>query len=435
MEVKRIRFESGEDYSILLGDTKLPMPYPNLFLTINYRNSGSSPNSSYSVLQRIKFLYEILDYLEIDIERRCLTNEFLSKVEVQAIVRWSRLTVESFREQVAKAKIGNVIKLRPKQNRLETARAVIVTQDGDSVSSGTAYNRVTTYAQYIGWLEKHFYPHSDGATERYMCSLRPSKMSNQNDAADLLWDNYKSLTKQNLIRIMDVMRPDSTENPWLNEGIRHRNHLMALLFERLGIRRSELARIQLGDLKRNPRNNQYVLRIRKDIDMDDHRHNRPQAKTLGRMLPVNSILAQEIHDYEINHRARVAGVEHTEYLFVTHNKTHNTPISLEAINKVFRKISEVVGFEVHPHRFRHSWNDRYSEHVDAQILKGRLNQEKAETDRQKLMGWSPDSTMAKRYAMRYTIKQSLQAGMALQDQENAEKAVFSTQYDDSDIDF
>ncbi|MFK0574007.1 site-specific integrase [Endozoicomonas sp.] len=383
-----------------MDGNKMPLPYPNLFLTVEFRNASSSPNNCHNVLERIKYLYEICDFLGIDIERRCLEKEFLTKDELQTIIRWSGRKVESFREHITKVKSKKVVSLQPKRNKLETARAVIITDDkGDSAPS-TAYNRITTYAKYIGWLEQKCYPDSKGDSERFMLGMRPVKAGSTNSIYD--WESgevYGSITSSQCIRVLDVMRHDSTENPWKNKGVRYRNQLMVNIFEALGIRRGELARIYVNDFKQTPKG-LHVLRIRKSVDLADTRKNRPKAKAKGRILPVDSRLAEMINNYIIEYRSEVNGAEKIPQLFITHNhrEKKNRALSLDAINKVFREVSTVVGFSVHPHAFRHYWNDQFSQRADRLIAEGKTTPAKVESDRQKLMGWDVDSRMAKWYA-------------------------------------
>lgn len=436
MEVRRIRFGSGEDYSILLDGDKMPMPYPNLFLTVQYRNASAAANSCHNVLERIKFLYEICDFLGIDLERRCLEKKFLTKDEVQTIVRWSGRKVDSFREHVAKHKSKNVVSLQPKRNKLETARAAIVTDDKGDSSPSTHYNRVTTYAKYIGWLEKECYPNSKDDTEKFMLAKRPVKAGSTNSIYD--WESgesYSSITVSQCIRVLDVMRHDSTENPWKNKGVRFRNQLMVNVFEALGVRRGELGRICINDFKQTSKG-LYVLRITKAVDLNDSRKNRPQAKTLGRILPVDSRLANLLNTYIVEYRSEVSGAEKIPQLFITHNhrESKNRALSLDAINKVFREVSTVIGFIVHPHAFRHHWNDRFSERADKLIGEGKATAAKVESDRQKLMGWAADSPMAKRYARRYEDKRAFYAGLELQEEGSTKISSVIGQYDE-DVDF
>jgi integrase len=127
-------------------------------------------------------------------------------------------------------------------------------------------------------------------------------------------------------------------------------------------------------------------------------------------------------NYLIHHRSNANGAEFVPYLFVTHSHraSANRALSTSAVNKVCREISKVVGFRVTPHTFRHSWNDRFSELADKRIAEGKTSGAKSESDRQKLMGWSEHSTMAKKYSKRHDDKRAFNMGMELQEHGSTE---------------
>ena len=447
MNVKKFKFSTGESYSILIGDNGLPMEYPNLFVTINHRNASDASNTCLTTFEHIKYLYEICAFINIDIEERCKRGNFLLKTELETLVKWAKRKVPSFREHVARNKGKNVVELAPKRNKLETARQTIVVEDeGDSASS-TSYNRVTTFANYIGWLEEYLFPSKLNNTRELLKSLRPKKFSADGDTegdekiidqlddapatTNLNSDNnddedttgkYKSLTRNQTIRVLDVVRPDSSDNPWVGEDVRYRNQLIINVFEAIGNRRGELARIRVQDIKTSPKNGRRYLLIRKSSDLNDRRTDTPSAKTLGRLVPIDTRLSEMIDNYIINHRSNVQGAEHIPYLFVTHHHRKKTPnaLSLSAINKICRELSEAVGFHVHPHAFRHTWNDRFSEHADRRIKEGKVTHAKAESDRQKLMGWNKGSNMAKKYSQRHDDKRAILTGLELQEKSSTE---------------
>ena len=408
---------------MLLGHDGLPMPYPNLFVTIHHRNQSDASNTCYTVFEHIRYLYEICSFLKIDLVQRCKVGHFLSKQEVESIAKWAKRTVKTFREHVEKNQSKKVVSFTPKAHKLETARSVIVVDHQGDISSYTAYNRLTTFADYIGWLENELYSSKESTTGQSLKRLRPRKLSTNSGADDV----YKSLTKVEVARVLDVVRPDSTDNPWKDESLRYRNQLIVNMFEAIGLRRGELLKLRVptnneqGDIKTNPKNGRRYLTIRSKIDFDDDRKDRPEAKTLGRHVPMDNRLSEMYENYLIYHRSNVNGAEVIPYLFVTHNHrtSTNQALSTAAINKVFRELSYVVGFRVHPHVFRHTWNDRFSEHADKRIAEGKVSAAKSESDRQKLMGWSENSKMARHYSKRHDDKRAFEVGLELQESSSA----------------
>jgi integrase len=426
LEIRRIKFGTGENYSVLLDADGLPMPYPNLYLTTHHRNKSDASNTCHAVLEQIRYLYEIFEFMEIDIIQRCMEGDFLTKPELETLVKWSMRKVESFREHVAVCKAKNIRQLAPNRRKLETARSVILVNDQSDIAPVTSYNRITTYARYIVWLEMYFMADKKSSTEQWLLSKRPKRFSTNDESED----DFKSLVRWQVIRLLDVVRPDTTENPWKSEGIRYRNQLMVNLLEATGCRRGELARMRVDDFLRSPNNGRWYVNIRAKEDPDDKRMLRPEAKTKGRKFPLDKRMIDMIHKYIEAYRSQVNGV-------VTHNHkiSANYAISLSAISKVFSQITQAVKYRVHPHALRHSWNDRYSLYTDKRIQEGKVSEEKSETDRQKLMGWSANSKEAMRYSQRHRTQRALEFGLELQEKNSHDINLVVGAYEDTDIDF
>lgn len=420
MKIDEFRMNTGESYSILLGDDGMPLPYQNLFVTLYYRNQSKASNTCYRVFEHLKYLDEICQFEEIDLIERCKVGNFLTKIEFENIKRHSSFTVASFREMVARHKSSNVVSI--KKSKLETARGSITINPEGNISPYTTYNRLTVFARFIGWLEEELFPSKDSTAEAELIKIRGDKFGTGDEALD--WGDWKSLESIEKIRVLDVVHPDSSENPWKTESVRYRNQLIVNMFFAIGCRRGELLKIRVAtndhksDIRRRDRDGRYFVMLRSQTDDDDKRKNRPEGKTLGRFVPMDKRLVGMYENYLIHHRPNAVGSEHVEFLFVTHNhkQQSNAALSLAQVNKIFREISEVVGFRVHPHACRHTWNDEFSAFADKRIAEGRTTEAKSEADRQKLMGWREDSKMAKLYARRHEDKRAMDVALNLQEE-------------------
>ena len=435
MKIERVRMTNGEMYSVLLDDGGIPMPYPNLFVTMNHRNKSDASTTCYKAFEHIRYFYEICNFLNIDIVQRCITGDFLSKQEMESLVKWTKQTVKSFREHSSIQAGKTVVSLHPKKRKLETARAVIILKHYGDISSITAYNRLTTFAEYIGWLEKEVFPSKDTMAEAILKSLRPKKFSEESNTENMD-ENYKSLTRDQVIRVLDTVRPDSSYNPWHNKALKYRNQLIINMLEATGCRRGELLKIRVQDIKNLPNNRRRYLTIRSTVDLSDGRLNRQEGKTLGRHIPIDQRLSEMYDNYLIHHRSDAKGVEYIPYLFVTHNHrvSTNYALSTAAVNKICRELSIIVGFRVNPHAFRHTWNDRFSELADKRIKDGKVSESKSESDRQKLMGWKEGSKMALTYSKRHSDKRAFITGMELQEKGSVEIESIVGGYDEN-LDF
>ncbi|HHX8658010.1 TPA: tyrosine-type recombinase/integrase [Vibrio diabolicus] len=434
MKTKAFQMSSGESYSILLGEDGMPLPYHNLFVTLHYRNQSKASATCYRVFEHLCFLEEICQFEKIDLIERCKTGDFLTKKDFENIKKHSRFKVESFREMVARHKSTNVVSIKSK--KLETARAKIVVNPEGDISPHTTYNRLTVFAQFIGWLEEELFPSKDSTAEFELKKIRGDKFGTSDEALD--WGDWRSLEPVEEMRVLDVVRPDSPENPWKSESIRYRNQLIVNMLFALGCRRGELLKIRVktddhpSDIKKRQKDGRYFVMIRSQTDYSDKRRHKPEGKTLGRFVPMDNRLREMYETYLIHHRPNATGSEHIEYLFVTHNhKTQtNAALSLAQVNKIFREISEVVGFRVHPHGTRHTWNDKYSKFADKRIAEGKTTEAKSEADRQKLMGWTDDSKSAKRYSKRHDDKRAMDMALELQEEDSTTINSIVGQYDE-----
>ncbi len=119
------------------------------------------------------------------------------------------------------------------------------------------------------------------------------------------------LTEEQQVRLFEIVRPDSPENPFYAET-RYRNFMLFLLFYELGIRRAESLVLKANhiDVHQNPR----IIIEPNPGDPDDPRKDQPLVKTAGRTLPISSLLAQTIHTYITKHRSKVPGAKKSPFI-------------------------------------------------------------------------------------------------------------------------
>ncbi len=419
MKIKSFIMSNGELYAALLDERGIPLPYQNLFITKYYRNQGKASNTCLAAFEHLKYLSEICIFLNIDLINRFSSGNFLNNSELELLGMYSRMTVHTFKLEANKKQLKKILSLKKNSQRIETARASIVHNDDKyDISLHTSYNRLTTFAAYIEWLEEYLFPSKKSQSYDLLKAMRPKDILNKNNFDP---NNFRSLTTDQIKSIISIINPNSQLNPWKTEEIRYRNQLIVLMFYHLGCRRGELLRIKVAtdnnesDIKKNS-SGITVLTIRSGIDTNDTRKARPQNKTLGREIPMSQSLTELYENYLIHYRSKGYYTEYIPYLFITHNyKTkRNSALSLATINKIFREISDVAGFKVDPHSLRHTWNDRFSAHADLRIAKNQTTEAKSESDRRKLMGWSHNSTQAQHYAKRHNTRRAIEIGLQLQ---------------------
>jgi integrase len=405
---KSFRFPNGERYGLLVrGESGEPLIYQNLYVTIHHRNKSDSINTIRSVIGILGFFAELCDFLEIDIEARFRKGKLLTKPEIESIALWSTKPIQALYENKTAKKGSNVIPLNLK--RLELARHTVII-DENLIEPNTTYNRLTVVSKYLEWLANTFYLATEREISRMVSRIithRPVKVSSNENGV------FKSLDENQKKKLFKLVELDSPNNPWKSEEVRYRNKLIVHVLFYMGCRKGELLSLKATDL--NPGDKQ--LRIRRDADNpSDPRTNPPLVKTLSRDIDVSDELYLMLEDYVIKYRSKVKGANKSPYLFLSHQRgaTSAMPLSHSAIDKIFSELTSVLGFSVHPHALRHTWNDEFSDMVEPYLSSGEMSESETEDLRSYLMGWVEDSGTAKTYTKRYQHKKAMRFGLQLQ---------------------
>ena len=240
---------NGERLAILKCCDGLPLLYANLFVTVIYRNADQSSGSCKKAMEHISFFYDVCKGLNINIEERCESGNFLSHQEVKKVAYFAGIT-----QRAAKLKLKyedsvvSINRLKPKL--LETARhAIRAEKEEDKVFWQTKYNRLTVFGRYVGWLERYHYPHLESKNEEHFLKERPAKNEGFTYGEIHEQLSFRSLSKLQINIFLDRIRPDYLDNPWVDEGVRYRNYALAMILYVLGIRIGESLNIKLEELK------------------------------------------------------------------------------------------------------------------------------------------------------------------------------------------
>ncbi|MAD74504.1 MAG: hypothetical protein CML20_06915 [Rheinheimera sp.] len=432
-KVKRFIFESGERYALLIdADTGIPLMHQNLYVTIHIRNTGDSINSMIACLGDLRLLEEICEYLDIQLERRFSEGKLLTKPEMESISYWTKKKKAALEKAQKVKETENVTEFKPNLKRLELSRYTVVT-DTELVETMTTYNRLSNIISYIAWLASSLAPASVmkqiEKMEGHFKTYRPTKQTSNNSDANV----FKSLTEAQMIRVLDIIRPDATDNPWKGEAIRCRNQMIINVLYDVGCRKGEVLTIKATEIE----GGSNELKIRRSADdPDDDRKEQPLVKTLGRDVTVSEDVFEMVENYIIKYRTEVKGSGKNPFLILSHQSGAKTAkaLSISGLKKVFETLSEAVGFKVNPHPLRHTWNDEFSEDIEAAIEAGEITEEEAEDTRSYLMGWKENSGTAKNYTKRYQQKRSLRFALKLQEKRRNKMNKIVGQYDE-DIDF
>lgn len=431
-KVQRFAFESGERYVLLMNaETGTPLMHENLYVTIHIRNTGESINTMIACLGDLRLLNEICEYLDIELEQRFAEGKLLSKPEMESINYWTKKNKVALEAAQRVKNAGNVVALKPNLKRLELSRHTAVI-DSELVDVMTTYNRLTNIIPYIVWLAKSLAPEKlmeqiDKMEEQFK-TYRPTKKPSNNDDTNI----FKSLTESQMIRVIDIVRPDATDNPWKEQAVRYRNQMIVNLLYDIGCRKGELLTIKAIEIEGG--SNEIKIRRSPD-DVDDDRKDQPLVKTLGRDVAVSEDVFEMVENYIIKYRTEVNGSGKNPFLILSHQNGARAAkaLSISGMKGIFDTLSEAVGFTVGTHSIRHTWNDEFSEDIEAAIDVGEITEEEAEDTRSYLMGWKENSGTAKTYTKRYQKKKSLRFALKLQEKRRSRVNNIVGQYDE-DID-
>ncbi len=408
-KIQAFRFSNGERAALLVcRETGLPLIYQNLSTTINHRNKSDSINTIIRVLRVLGFFTQLCEYLKINLEDRFSKGNVLNLQEIELISKWSKKRQGLLDEAENTFTDDNIVNLNYK--RFELVRHTVII-DIDILEPETTYTRLTYIAEYVVWLANTFNVAQKtdvNKMEERIHEKRPVKKSFDDNERP-----FKSLTAEQKIKLLDLVKPDSEENIWVEEGIRYRNQLIVHILYFVGCRKGELLTLKATDFDPGRK----TINIRRDADNpNDSRANTPLVKTLSRDIEIDDELYEMVEDYIMTYRSKVKGANKNPYLILSHQvgtKGAN-PLSISSIDKIFSALSKKLGFNVHPHALRHSWNDDFSEMTEPFLASGEMSESEVEDLRSYLEGWKEDSGSAKNYTKRYQQKKAMRFGLQLQ---------------------
>lgn len=385
---KAIRFESGERFPLLV-DRKTEVPVLNVIdYSLAYHRTISI-NSGRSRVRSIGLFLEWADDCLIDLDERFGTGDLLTQAEVES------LAAALGRSKRAKVVVGDQVL---PANVLGDTQASRV----DSVSHYIKW-RATNVAQGMR-IDDPRVPvlnHRIQQIERQLQALRRKGGGKVR----------LGLTDEQQIRLFQVVRPDSPENPFHAET-RYRNFMLFLLYYELGIRRAEALVLKAAHV--HTQQDARIIIEPNPGDPDDPRREQPLVKTAGRTLPISPLLAQTIHTYITKHRSRLPRAKRSP--FVVLDSRNGQPFSLSSVYDMFvvvrERFPEDFASDFSTHVLRHTWNDRFMAAAKA----AGLNDALARQVNNYVMGWTKTSQQSANYSQREIERQASQLLMAMQRQ-------------------
>lgn len=374
---------NGNRVKVLVKDY-MPVYYPNLYVTLEL--SGRALNTQKKYLEHLALFEDFLSFESIDLIARLEQRpnaQYLTDTEISRFVGDA-----AFQKTTLDKKYGGV-RLLPSAY--------------ESVGKVHAQQRVEAVRDYLKFLYDKL---GDNATRYEAIDDLSRRFNRKIKAARPSWkktkvEEMKGLTQKARKRLLEVMHPESSENPFSNEALRLRNYIVLLLGLDMGLRRSEMLLIKISDIYWH--SGQLAV-INLEDEMIDTRPEAPQFKTHERQLVMSEELLWAIKDYLDSYRVLKEAKKHP-FLLVSHRRNEGRPLSIKALDGVLPRVGAVVPElkYIHPHILRHDAVYTLLESMREELKS--LTPEDRTTKVQKVLtyafGWSPESNMPSLYGAKF----------------------------------
>ena len=374
----------------LLVQDLIPVYYPNLYVT--FELSGKALETTKKYLEHLAVFENFLAFSSIDLISRLEKRPeslYLMDNEISRFVSDAGFS----KETLAKKYAGT--RLHPAAYK--------------SVGKVHARQRLEAVRDYLAFLYDKLGDHS---TRHKAVDDVKNRFNRKIKAASPGWkktriDEMKGLTSQERDRILEIMYPESAENPFANEALKLRNYIILLLGLDMGVRRSEMLLIKTSDIHWHSR---QLAVINLEDESIDPRTMAPQFKTHERMLVMSDDLYEAISEYESKYRYRKLHKGSSQarkhpFLLVAHRKNEGEALSIKGLDGVLPRVGEVVPelAHIHLHILRHDSVYTMLESMREELEK--LTPEDRTTQVQKkltwMFGWSPESNMPGLYGAKF----------------------------------
>ncbi|MEZ9686620.1 phage integrase family protein [Vibrio crassostreae] len=362
-KIEILILSDGERFPILVGSDGMPHFYATLWVTTKLR-SDKAVNTIKNHLTDLKCLFKWEEEEGRDLYSEFQQGKFLDEKEIEKVKTHLSLNV-AFIKGIAKKSTRN------KVISIDDAPALIKTVP--KVSRNHHYNKMTSVAEYLDFIAKLAVRHqnSDKLNRSVTAMTKKIKAFRPKGRGHNVLEPHDELTLPDGIveEFLEVAHYDNPLNPFKNDMVKRRNHLMFVLLKELGIRRGELLSLSMTHMSLV--GDKPFLWVRREHDSkDDPRKNQPVTKTKERKLRIKKQTAVLIDEYILKYRRLTPNANKHPFLFITHRKgaTQGQPLSASTFDTIIIPTMKAVDPKfayIHAHYFRHDWNEGYSKKIDA----------------------------------------------------------------------
>ncbi len=378
---------NGARAKVLLKE-QMPLYYPNLFATTELSTRALNTQKKY--LDNIARLERFLEYESIDLIARLEQRPKSSYLTDDELSRF--VSDAAFQKSTLEQKYAGV-RLLPSAF--------------EYVGRTHAQQRIEHARDYLKFLYEKL---GDQSTQESACDYLVRRINRKVKAAKPSWkkkklEEMKRLDQNQRERLLEVMHPDSAENPFANAALKLRNYIILLLGVDLGLRRSEMLLIKLKDIHWH---SGELSVINLEDESIDKRPKAPQFKTHERQWKIGYDLEWALKDYVENYRVMQNGLSEAKthpFLLVSHRRNEGRALSMNALDGVLTRVGAVVPELkfVHLHILRHDSVYTLLESMKDELEA--LTPEDRTTKVQKVLtyafGWSEESNMPGLYGAKF----------------------------------
>lgn len=392
--IKRFTDSRGVE-SVILKMDGTPLFWANLYATIEYRNAQKSPNTIEKVLRTIGMCYQWAISEQIDLDGRFMQGELVDIPDIDSLSYFLKLKSDSQKALINKTHAPSRNNIRT----LESARFAGKKNEITAMFAGDEEiaTRIRVAADFLYFLLKRRLGTFDDWTKdaenldkfgknsiTYLKQLAPRVKSSS------LNEDLEGLPVEEIEAAEAAFHPSSDSNPFRRGFHQHRNYLIWRLLFETGMRRHELVALKVEDV--NYGEHRVVIRV---------------SKTMARTVPISQTSADFFHEFVMEYWSKLPRkLTSHGYIFTRKDGGH---IDEGSINLIFQTIREKVpnlSKKLTPHSLRRTWNDRFSRKIDTAPEDQRFSLEHEKQIRNRLMGWSSNSSQAERYAKRHIRKKA-----------------------------
>ncbi|AME23703.1 tyrosine-type recombinase/integrase [Burkholderia sp. PAMC 26561] len=364
-EVKRLTLtgaNAGERFVLVIdADTRWPIALVNEYLMIVLRLIVAS-STLYRAATALALFLSWGATNGVDVAARLLSGETFTKNELNTSLR---TFLRKPRRRAGDNKTQNIVTSNDEFRKRVWAIRKFCGQVMDDVMSRAPERRLRALN-----IRKEL-------LNRMLTELLPRKNAPAKRIA---------LTDKQVAELIRLTAPECHENAWVRPAVRVRNQVIVLLFLLCGLRRGELLKLQVNDIRLEKL---QIAVCRRPDDALDPRIIEPNVKTAARLLPIPPALASILESYILDHRRQIRNATRGPYLVVS--SKDGQPLTVSATNKVIVDIRDswpTLFPGLKPHILRHT----FFENVKRVMAESQTVPASKVKTGNYLMGWAGDNS-------------------------------------------